>query len=100
MLFGPDVVDPDFPDKRGDTENGFGILDVMLNEIEDPNHDVSTQDSFLNNYLLSMLGVPSKIGELRAGFGDFLEKIDAQFLDPLRELLGDIPNPFDPIINW
>ena len=97
--YGPDAVDPAFLDRRGDAESEVGLLDVLLNEIDDLNGDGKTDDSFINRYLLPMVGMPRKIGELRAGLQAGFEELEEKILEPARELLGDI-NPFDPILDW
>ncbi len=97
--YGPDAVDPTFLDRRGDAESEVGLLDVILNEIDDLNNDDKTDDSFINQYLLPMVGMPRKIGELRAGLQAGFGELEDKVLEPVRELLGDI-NPFDPILDW
>ena len=97
--YGPDAVDADFNDRRAAKETSIGLLDVLTDEIDDPNDDGDTRDSFLNRYLLPMLGVPAKIGELRAGLTHIIGELEGQILEPARELLGDI-NPLQPLIDW
>ena len=41
---GPDVVDPGFPDARADVENDVGVIDRVIDELEDPNDDGATDD--------------------------------------------------------
>src|SRR6185503_20999380 len=95
---GPDAVDPDFPDERAGVENEEGgLLDRFMNEIEDPNNDGSTDDSFMNNFL-PMLGIPRKITELKQGLEGFIDEFEEKFLAPTNELLGPIPNPLQPLI--
>jgi len=97
--FGPDAVNPDFNDRRADTENGINLFDILSHEIDDPNRDDQIGDSLLDQYLLPMLGVPRKLGELRAGFDSFVGELQDQFIKPVRELLGDL-NPLEPLIDW
>jgi hypothetical protein len=97
--FGPDAVNPDFNDRRAKTENDINFFDILRHEIDDPNGDDKTTDSLLNQYLLPMLGVPRKLGELKAGVDGFVGELEDQFIKPVRELLGDL-NPLDPLIDW
>ena len=41
----------------------------VFDEIDDPNNDLDTRDSFVNAHLIPMLGLPRSLGDLRAGFG-------------------------------
>ncbi|MDO9284888.1 MAG: LEPR-XLL domain-containing protein, partial [Aquabacterium sp.] len=72
---GPDAVAPDMLDKRAEVEEGVGLLDRLINQIEDPNADGHGDDSVFNRVLLPMLGMPDKIGELKAGLGDFIGEL-------------------------
>src|SRR5438094_5752035 len=86
-------------DARADTENGVTHIDAILRSCEGPNHDDKTDDGFANQYLLAMLGLPRKIGELRAALEGALEEVDSKILEPAHELLGDI-NPLGPLTKW
>ena len=99
--YGADVADPDFLylDRRADAESDVGILGVIFSELDDPNNDQATKDSFINQYLLPMFGVPHKMGELRTEMQGFLTAIETQIMEPTRELLGDL-NPLDPILDF
>jgi len=50
---------------RRDAEATVGVLDVFLKELDDPNNDESTEEGYLNNYVLPMLGLPDFTGEVR-----------------------------------
>ncbi|MBW1817956.1 MAG: VCBS repeat-containing protein, partial [Deltaproteobacteria bacterium] len=99
--YGADVADPDFLylDRRADFENDVGILSVIFDELDDPNNDQKTDDSFINQYLLPMFGMPHKLGELRTELQGFLTELESQVIEPTRELLGDV-NPLDPIMDF
>ena len=96
---GPDVAGPDFPDRRGEEESRVGLFETIANEIEDPNNDDRVDDSFVNQYLLPMIGVPRKIGELRAGITDLIAEFSEQVFDPVSEMLSDI-DPLQPLKTW
>ena len=75
-------------DLRAECEAAIGTLDVVLNEV----------DPFINDHLLSMMGLPDFAGDVRrivndvrAIFEDILEQVLALF-NPLREVLVDIKN--------
>ena len=50
----------DIDPARADAEGSIGFVDGILLELDDPNHDGSTDDSFLTRYLGPMLGVPRR----------------------------------------
>src|SRR5205823_3773734 len=67
--------------------------------------DEGTANDFINEHLLSMLGAPDVIGELRAilqDFGDVLDEILdvalAEF-NPLREALAELKLAFEEIVE-
>ena len=97
--FGPDAVEPDFLDRRADAEAEPGLLSLLTNRIDDPNSDGITDDSFVNEHLIGMLGIPSKFGELREGVQRWIDEVDELVIEPTREILGDI-NPLDPLLEW
>ncbi|MHC4507326.1 MAG: FG-GAP-like repeat-containing protein, partial [Planctomycetota bacterium] len=75
---------------RGEAEADISLLDVIAFELDDPNRDGLSDDSFLNNHLLPMLGMP----ELFADFADILtdvgELLDDFVLGPVRVLLNPL----------
>jgi hypothetical protein len=73
--FGPDTL---ANTARGVEENKVNFLHVLLDELEDPNGDGKTNDSFFNNHLMAMFGIPKQLGVLRTaiqGFNSFLEGV-------------------------
>ncbi|MEO5619162.1 MAG: hypothetical protein ABIS67_15435 [Candidatus Eisenbacteria bacterium] len=64
---------------RAQCEEDIGTLDVVLHEV----------DPFLNEHLLSMIGLPDFVGEVREIVGDVT--------DVLNDILGYIGLPFNPI---
>ena len=67
--------------ERAQCEDGIGILDV----VEDQSQD------FINGHLLSMLGLPDFVGEVREIISDIEEVFD--------EILGYIGIPFNPLFE-
>ncbi len=99
LISGIDAVTPDFPDERGELESDVKVFDRFLNELEDPNGDGATNDSFLNQFFIPMLGMPRSFGDLREGLQNFGDELDDKFLKPLDELIGDVPNPLSPLVD-
>ena len=97
---GIDAVNPDFPDDRGDLESDVKVFSRFLNELEDPNGDEATDDSFLNKFFIPMLGMPRSFGDLREGLQTFGDELEDKFLKPLGELLDDVPNPLSRIVDF
>ena len=75
------------------------IIDIMISEMEDKNRDGKTNDSLINQYILPMLGMPKKIGELRAAISDNMEDLEEKVLKPVDQLLGEL-NPIAPLIDF
>lgn len=68
---------------RNDCESGIGAIDVIFFKC----------DPFINEYLLSMLGAPDVVGDLRAILdeaADFLDTILGPYLNPLRLLSHEL----------
>jgi hypothetical protein len=85
--FGPDVVTPEAADDETDPrrvcEAGVGVIDTVL----------YASDDFINDHLLSMLGAPDFVGDLRAilaDVADLLDSILGPALNPLRALSNEI----------
>ncbi|HEY5617025.1 MAG TPA: hypothetical protein VIK60_03730, partial [Vicinamibacterales bacterium] len=81
---------------RADAEASVGIIDVLFEELDDPNGDDSTTDSFINKHLLPMFGLPEELGVLRAGLqafsslvGDLLAPITAVF-NPIEAAINEV----------
>ncbi len=81
---------------RADTEASVGILDVLLHELDDPDGDGSTDDSFINKHLLPMFGLPEELGMVRFALqsfsglvGDALAPIGI-LLNPIEAAIGDV----------
>ena len=90
---GPDTLDNTL---RAHTEAGVGFMDVLLNELDDPNGDRSTTDSFINKHLLPMFGLPEELGVLRAGLQDFSTFV-GDLLDPLQIFFNPIEATIDDV---
>ena len=73
---------------RSRAEDGVGFLDVLIEELDDPNGDGSTFDSFINKHLLPMLGLPAELGLLRSG----VQSVTSQ----LRSSSSAIRRPVQP----
>ena len=70
---------------RRTCEAGVGVVDTVLWSSED----------FINDHLLSMLGAPDAIGDLRALLADIADTIDdilGPALNPLRTLSNEVKN--------
>lgn len=68
---------------RANCEDGIGFIDTLMHE----------SDDFINNHLLSMLGAPDFVGDLRAFLEDVSDLIDdivGPLLNPVRETLAQI----------
>ncbi|MCW5624529.1 MAG: LEPR-XLL domain-containing protein, partial [Burkholderiales bacterium] len=81
---------------RIDIEDGVGLVDVIFDQLDYPNGGEDPSDSFINNHLLPMLGVPPALAEVREAlqrFGtfvdDLLEPLD-DLLNPIREVAADV----------
>jgi hypothetical protein len=66
---------------RAQCEDGIGIADVVVHET----------DGFVNDHLLSMLGLPDFVGEVRSIVGEIEEVFD--------DILGVIGIPFNPLLE-
>jgi hypothetical protein len=64
---------------RANCEHGVGILDTLLEQ----------SDDFINDHLLSMVGAPDLVGELRS----ILESIS----DVVEDIIGTITAPLNPL---
>ncbi len=85
--FGADVVTPEDADDetnpRRVCEAGVGVIDTVL----------YASDDFINDHLLSMLGAPDVVGDLRAFLADVADLLDSILgpaLNPLRALSNEI----------
>jgi hypothetical protein len=98
---GPDLADtpgvrgftgtPDMVDSRADTESGIGVFDVWGSLLQD--------SGFIDNFLLPMVGVPRKIGDLHKAVTDAIDQVQEKILDPVHELLGSL-DPIKPLIDY
>ncbi len=68
---------------RANCENLIGVTDVLFHEV----------DPFINDYLLSMAGLPDVIGDVRAALQDF-----AAFIDDILNELGSVFEPLKELI--
>lgn len=64
---------------RANCEHGIGVIDTLLDQ----------SDDFINHHLLSMVGAPDLVGELRS----ILESIG----DVVDDIIGTITAPFNPL---
>jgi hypothetical protein len=75
-------------DLRGGCESGIGMLDVIIDATND----------FVNQFLLSMLGAPDVVGQVRSILQDVMDAFDDIVntvlapINPLREALEDVKN--------
>src|SRR5262249_19425216 len=98
---GPDLADtpgvrgihgtPDMHDAQAGTANDINLSDVRRSLLEDA--------GFVNTYLLPMVGVPRKVGELRQALTDAIDQVEEKVLTPVHELLGDV-DPIKPLTDW
>ena len=72
-------------DLRAQHEDAVGIIDVLFNELDDPNNDGDIRDGYINRHLLSMFGLPDVSADVRAALHDFGQLID-DVLEPLNVL--------------
>ncbi len=81
---------------RSKAEDGVGRLDVLIAELDDPNGDGSTFDSFINQHLLPMAGLPAELGLLRSALQSFGDELDAVLkpqddtMNPIKSKAGKI----------
>jgi outer membrane protein OmpA-like peptidoglycan-associated protein len=89
-----DGVDSLANDLRAETEAGVGVIDVLFEELDDPNGDDSTTDSYINKHLLPMFGLPEELGVLRAGLQGF-----STFVGDLLTPIGILLNPIEAVVG-
>ncbi|PYR22394.1 MAG: hypothetical protein DMF94_04905 [Acidobacteria bacterium] len=68
---------------RSKAEDGVGVLDVLFQQLDDPNLDHDIRDGYINRHLLSMFGLPHIAADARAGLHDVSEFI-GNILEPLQ----------------
>ena len=68
----------------------IGTLDIFLSELDDPNHDGKTDDSYISNHLLPMLGIPTFLADFRTALTDFTSLLDDLVIAPIRLLLAPV----------
>ncbi|KPJ90223.1 MAG: hypothetical protein AMJ53_14410, partial [Gammaproteobacteria bacterium SG8_11] len=99
--YGADVANvKDGFDKRAEKEAEVNQLEVLLREIDDPNHDGKTDESYINQHLISMFGMPKGFGELRATYVDILSELDQKVLEPIRGLAPAVMEQIDKVIDY
>ena len=81
---------------RAHTEAAVGVFDVLMNELDDPNGDGVTTDSFINKHLLPMLGLPEELGVVRTALQGFAALVGG-FLDPLQIALNPLEETIDNV---
>jgi hypothetical protein len=87
---GPDTTDP--TTVRSKCEDKVGGVDVVFHEA----------DPFINDHLLSMLGLPDVVGDLRALLqeaADALDDIVGPALNPLRKVTNAIKNEAKELVK-
>src|SRR5688572_21731466 len=87
-----DNADPE--SDRSKAEDAVGPLDVFFKELDDPDNDINTNDSYVNHYLLPMFGLPDIAGDLRHHLGILSSAIE-DLLDPLALALHPITELLD-----
>ena len=87
-----DNADPE--SDRSKAEDAVGPLDVFFKELDDPDNDINTNDSYVNHYLLPMFGLPDIAGDLRHHLGILSAAIE-DLLDPLALALHPITELLD-----
>ncbi|HSN12478.1 MAG TPA: hypothetical protein VLS51_10250, partial [Propionibacteriaceae bacterium] len=78
---------------------GIGLVDVLLAELNDPNGDGSTDDSFINNYLLPMFGVPKALLDVMEQLTSFSEIISDTVTGPLSMVLNPLGQTISEIME-
>ena len=76
-------------------KTSVGLLDVLIEELDDPNGDGSTTDSFINKHLLPMFGLPSRAGRAAQRPAGRSETRRATCSQPIE----DVFNPIEAAIN-
>ncbi|MBL8533161.1 MAG: hypothetical protein JNL33_04830, partial [Betaproteobacteria bacterium] len=69
---------------RADREDAVGMLSVVMNELDDPNGDGLTNDSFINVHLLPMLGIPNELAFVRTAMQTFGSALNEGVIEPLQ----------------
>src|SRR5262245_27707709 len=84
---------------RSEAEDDVGVLDVLIHELDDPNGDGKTFDSFINQHLLPMVGLPAELGLLRSGLQAFSSVI-GEITQPIKDLFNPIEAGVHDIKNY
>jgi autotransporter-associated beta strand protein len=85
----------DIDARRAAAESDVSGVDALLHELDDPNGDGRTDDSFINNHLLPMFGVPRDFAQFRGALQDFGAALGAEIAGPLRLALNPILEQLD-----
>ncbi len=75
---------------RGNVEDGVGVLDALVSDLDDPNGDGDNSDSFTTQHLEPMLGIPSQITQLAPLLQGYAQTIDDNIIGPLGLALNPI----------
>jgi hypothetical protein len=86
-------VDP----ARADVEADVDVVDAVLAALDDPDLDGNREDSFIDNHLLPMLGVPTPLIDFGLVLGGVADLLDDQLLGPLRVLFNPVRAAGDEI---
>ncbi|HYR36750.1 MAG TPA: LEPR-XLL domain-containing protein, partial [Burkholderiales bacterium] len=84
---------------RAEAEDGVGIIDVLLQQLDDPNLDHNVRDGYINRHLLSMAGLPDVAADVRAALHDVSEFI-GNLLEPLQMAFLPIEAAVDQIHDF
>lgn len=71
-------------------ENSVGIFDVLIEELDDPDGDGSTSDSFINKYLLPMFGIPRELALIRTVMQTVGTALDEFVIQPLELVINPL----------
>jgi Ca2+-binding RTX toxin-like protein len=77
---------------RSKAEDGVGVLDVLIEELDDPNGDGKISDGFINRHLLSMIGLPPELGLLRSALSELGDAV-GEVLEPITDAIDGLVNP-------
>src|SRR5204862_7558767 len=82
----------DVDQSRADAESSIGVIDAIMLDLDDPNGDGDTDDSFIDRHLSPMFGVPAGLSAVSGLLGDVTSLLDEVAIGPLRLLLAPLQN--------
>lgn len=86
----------DIEAQRADGEE-VSLLDAITNELSDPNNDQNFDDSFINNHLLPMYGVPTEFTQFRSVLQTFGARLGREITGPIQTALNPITEQLEKI---